>query len=137
MHCLTLVQGLGKLEEDDHVVSVNFRKLEHLDDILVNDLVVMRFSVELCIVLEHLKGVLSSRNHQWEVFKLCDEFSRGFSKTSTLKNLIIEDFGWSHFIFRIVSFHIIIFFCLLFRDLLHIWDIESHFAKDVAAAVEN
>ena len=84
MHCLTLVQWLRELEKDHHVISINFWKLKHLYDILVDNFVIVRLSMEFSIVLKHLESVLSSGHHQWEVLELCNKFSRGFSKSCAL-----------------------------------------------------
>mmetsp|Transcript_35722 Transcript_35722/g.54666 ORF Transcript_35722/g.54666 Transcript_35722/m.54666 type:complete len:236 (-) Transcript_35722:18-725(-) len=132
VHRLALDDGLQQLDQNNLLVPINLLEQEHLEDVLVHDLVRMGAAVDLAVVLVQVECVLSSWYNQWQVLELTDHLARLLSEAGVFNDFVAQNFGSSDFFFRFftILLALLIGFFLLLRS---VGQEESQLAEEIPA----
>mmetsp|Transcript_35723 Transcript_35723/g.54670 ORF Transcript_35723/g.54670 Transcript_35723/m.54670 type:complete len:254 (-) Transcript_35723:18-779(-) len=136
VHRLALDDGLQQLDQNNLLVPINLLEQEHLEDVLVHDLVRMGAAVDLAVVLVQVECVLSSWYNQWQVLELTDHLARLLSEAGVFNDFVAQNFGSSDFFFRFftILLALLIGFFLLLRS---VGQEESQLAEEIPAPIQD
>ncbi len=103
VHRLPLDDRLRQLDQNDFLIPVDLLEEEHLENVLVHDLVGVGAAVDLAVVLVQVEGVLAPRDLQRQVRELADHLPGLLAQSSVFDDFVAQHLRRSDLLFRLVS----------------------------------